>query len=81
MLDNKITRWWLKLEPAVQYITWICTFCLMVFVGIGVVVFMANTGYGLAYLKEFLIGIGLFVSFFMFIVLWLTIRWPKIRED
>jgi hypothetical protein len=79
MVNNRIVRWWIALEPAVQYITWIAVFCLVVVSGVSIIVLSSNMGIGILYMRQILIGIGVVVSFFVFIVLWLTIRWPKIR--
>lgn len=78
---TKITTWWLSLEPATQYMYWIISFCAMLSVGIGIIVVVAESAYAATMLLPILLGIGAFVVFFLFIVLWLTIRWPHLREE
>ena len=81
MVNNRIARWWIALEPAVQYITWISVFCLMVVSGVSLIVIGSNMGIGILYMRQILIGIGVVMAFYVFIVLWLTVRWPKLREQ
>lgn len=79
LTENRISKWWLALDPVEQYIWWIISFCAMVAAGIGIVVLAAESAYA-ATLIPFLGAIGVFVIFFMFIVLWLTVRYPSIRK-
>lgn len=79
-MNNKITRWWLSLDPTNQYIYWIIAFCAMLTVGIGIIVVAVEHGLAGTIILPILFSIGAFVIFFLFIVLWLTIRWPNIRN-
>ena len=72
MMDNKITRWWLALDPALQYMYWIISFCAMLSVGIGLVVVAAEYANAATFILPMLLGIGAFVM--------LTVRWPHLRE-
>lgn len=79
-MNNFITKWWLSLEPATQYMYWIISFCAMLATGIGLVVLVAGSEYSATLLMPILLGIGMFVIFFLLIVLWLTVRYPHMRE-
>lgn len=78
--NNPVSKWWLDLDPTHQYIYWIITFCVMLSVGIGLIVCAVEYGYAATALIPILGSIGVFFTFFMFVVLWLTIRWPDIRD-
>lgn len=78
---KKITSWWMSLEPPTQYMYWIVSFCALLSVGIALVVFAAESAYAHVLLLPMLLGIGAFVIFFMFVVLWLTVRYPHLRND
>jgi len=81
IMNNKLTQWWLSLDSSTQYMYWIIAFCAMLATGIALIVVAAESAYAATLLIPMLLGIGIFVLFFMFVVLWLTIRWPHIRKD
>lgn len=76
----KINKWWMELNSAVQYIIWICTFCLILLLGCIGIVFMAdNNILSPNYIAYSLVGIATFVGFFMTVILYLTIVWPSAK--
>jgi len=79
-MDGNITGWWLTLPPAKQYIYWIMAFCAMIAVGIGLVMTVVESAYASTLIMPVILGIGALNVFFMVIVLWITIRWPHIRD-
>ena len=81
MLNNKVTRWWMNLESPTQYMYWIIAFCAMLAAGIALIVGIVSMGLAETLIMPILLGIGAFVLFFMFVVLWLTIYWPTVNKN
>lgn len=80
IFNNPVSKWWFSLEPAIQYITWICTFCLSVAIGILLVVVAVEMNLANAIILPALYGIGILVFIFLSVVLYLTIMWPRVKE-
>lgn len=75
---NKIKNYWLNLDPTQQYMTWIISFCIML-----VACLIGLVTYGNLFtidkngLTLLMLGIGGFIIFFIFVVLYLTVYWPN----
>jgi len=80
MEDNKIIKWWSELPSPTQYMYWIIAFCAMLATGTALILGAIELGLAQTYIMVILLGIGAFVMFFMFIVLWLTIIWPHFSK-
>jgi high-affinity Fe2+/Pb2+ permease len=75
---NKIKKYWLKLDPTQQYMVWIISFCLMLVAClIGLVVYEHFFTIDQSGLMLLMLGIGGFIAFFIFVVLYLTVYWPN----
>ena len=77
---KRINNWWMSLEPGEQYMYWIISFCMMLISSVATLLGSLGflTGNTMSvFLFLTVAGIGSFVALFMFVVLFLTIIWPK----
>lgn len=81
MFDNKITKWWMKLDPTEQYLYWIISFALMLCSAVGILITLTSSSNDIQNLIPLVIaGIAAFVGFFMFVVVFLIIIWPDLYK-
>ena len=81
MLNNKITRYWLSLDPAQQYLYWIISLASTMGFSIGFLVMFADeitagTGYSLLAIS----GVAAFCLLFLSVVIFLTVIWPHMYK-
>jgi uncharacterized PurR-regulated membrane protein YhhQ (DUF165 family) len=81
MLNNRITNWWMKLDPSEQYLYWIISFTLMLSSAVAMLITYTSNSTNLENFIPFLIaGVTAFVGFFMFVVVFLIIIWPHLYK-
>ena len=81
MFTNYISKWWMALDPAQQYMYWIISFIFML--GGGVIFIVALTQLEMMSVAWMIVvggGIFGFVGFFMLVVLFLTVIWPHLYQ-
>jgi hypothetical protein len=81
MFNNKITKWWMKLDPSEQYLYWIISFTLMLSSSVTLLITTTSGSTNLENLLPLIFaGIAAFVGFFMFVVVFLIIIWPHLYK-
>jgi len=78
---KKVNKWWMALDPPLQYMYWIIAFIAMLGAMIFGLVWIPHHIPFLLSIELILIGVIGFVGLFMAVVIFLAVVWPHLYQD